>query len=158
MFTIKLHADCMQSFKGKQQKQVRQLQCTDHIPYLLSGCRVHISSELLSKQLYALDTQLVMPGHYKKTANQSPRIIEAILHGGDGQTSAVRTEGNVITKISRIYLWCSAIIDTSCEMSSNGAPRKVLKNYVQTVAITLFWLWIKLGTWNISKPSVRKKL
>ena len=95
-----------------------------------------------------------MPGHYKKTANQSPRIIEAILHGGDGQTSAVRTEGNVITKISRIYLWCSAIIDTSCEMSSNGAPRKVLKNYVQTVATTPFWLWIKLGTWNISKPSV----
>ena len=34
------------SAEGKQKKSVRQLQCEeqyiDHIPYYLSGCRVHI--------------------------------------------------------------------------------------------------------------------
>ena len=40
------------SAKGKQQKQVRQLQCIDHIPYVLLGLlRAHFIRRPFSKQL-----------------------------------------------------------------------------------------------------------
>ena len=73
------------SAKGKQQKQVRQLQCQEqcigHIPHYLSGLsRAHFFRQPFSKQLYAR-VKYVM-GWLKKemTSNQlSPLEIHVLL-------------------------------------------------------------------------------
>ena len=48
------------SAKGKQQKQVRQLQCIDRIPYFLLGLsRAHFFRQPFSKQLYTFKSACI---------------------------------------------------------------------------------------------------